>query len=38
VKLRQAGFGDCVDSEARYRELFAELREERYIPRTPTGR
>jgi nucleoside-diphosphate-sugar epimerase len=32
VKIRQAGFSDCVDSETRYRELFAQLRRERYIP------
>ncbi len=32
VKIRQAGFHDCVDSETRYRELFAELRHDRYIP------
>ncbi len=32
IKIRQAGFGECVDSETRYRELFAELRRERYIP------
>jgi nucleoside-diphosphate-sugar epimerase len=32
IKIRQAGFHDCLDSETRYRELFAELRRERYIP------
>jgi nucleoside-diphosphate-sugar epimerase len=32
VKIRRAGFGECVDSETRYRELFAELRAGRYIP------
>lgn len=32
VKIRRAGFADCVDSATRYRELFAELRRERYIP------
>ena len=32
IKIRQAGFHDCIDSETCYRELFAELRRERYIP------
>jgi nucleoside-diphosphate-sugar epimerase len=32
VKIRQAGFHDCVDSETRYRELFAQLRRDQYIP------
>jgi len=32
VKLRQAGFGDCLDSEQRYLELLARLRADRVIP------
>ena len=32
IKIRQAGFHDCVDTLARYRELLAELRAERYLP------
>jgi nucleoside-diphosphate-sugar epimerase len=32
IKIRQAGFNDCLDSETRYCELLAELRRERYIP------
>jgi len=32
VKLRQAGFADCLDSEQRYLELLARLRADRVIP------
>jgi nucleoside-diphosphate-sugar epimerase len=32
VKLRQAGFGDCYDSEQRFLELFEMLAERRVIP------
>ena len=32
IKIRHAGFGDCVDSNDRLIELFAEMRQRRYIP------
>ncbi|RJK94956.1 SDR family oxidoreductase [Vallicoccus soli] len=32
VKLRQAGFGECLDSEDRYVELLERLRAERVLP------
>lgn len=32
IKIRQAGFADCVDSALRFGELFNELRRDRYIP------
>ena len=32
VKARQAGFGDCLDSEDRFLELFTRLEAERIIP------
>ena len=32
IKLRQAGFGDCIDSEDMFRELFAVLRTKKILP------
>jgi nucleoside-diphosphate-sugar epimerase len=32
VKLRQAGFGDCVDTEDMFRRLVARLQERRLLP------
>lgn len=32
IKIRQAGFGDCVDTEQMFRELFDRLREQRILP------
>ncbi|MCE2389920.1 MAG: SDR family oxidoreductase [Proteobacteria bacterium] len=32
IKLRQAGFADCVDSEDAFLELLEEMRRERYLP------
>jgi nucleoside-diphosphate-sugar epimerase len=32
IKIRQAGFHDCVDTEAMYLDWFARLRRERIIP------
>jgi nucleoside-diphosphate-sugar epimerase len=32
IKLRQAGFGECVDTELMFRELLAQLVEERLAP------
>jgi nucleoside-diphosphate-sugar epimerase len=32
IKIRQAGFGDCYDTEDRFRELFDELIEQKVIP------
>jgi nucleoside-diphosphate-sugar epimerase len=33
VKLRQAGFGDCIDTEDMFREWFGVLQERRLLPR-----
>ncbi|HUF88203.1 MAG TPA: SDR family oxidoreductase [Thermohalobaculum sp.] len=33
VKLRQAGFHDCIDTEDMFRELIAAMQESRLIPR-----
>lgn len=33
IKLRQAGFGDCIDTEDMVRELVALLQEKRILPR-----
>jgi nucleoside-diphosphate-sugar epimerase len=35
VKLRQAGFGDCVDTEVMFRRLFAQLQDRQLLP--PSG-
>ena len=32
VKLRQAGFGDCIDTEQMFSYWFARLRSERILP------
>ena len=32
IKLRQAGFGDCIDTVRMLRELVADMRERRYLP------
>jgi hypothetical protein len=32
VKLRQAGFGDCIDTEDMFRQWFAELQAQRLLP------
>lgn len=32
VKLRQAGFGDCIDTEDMFRDCFASLADRRIIP------
>ena len=32
VKLRQAGFGECIDTEDMFREWFAIFRERRLLP------
>jgi nucleoside-diphosphate-sugar epimerase len=32
IKLRQAGFGDCVDTEDMFGELFADLRTKKILP------
>jgi hypothetical protein len=36
IKLRQAGFGDCIDTEAMFRKWLARLVERRILPR-PQG-
>ena len=33
IKLRQAGFGDCIDTEDMFRWWFAELQRRRVLPR-----
>jgi len=33
VKLRQAGFGDCIDTETMFRELIGSLQDKKIIPR-----
>jgi len=35
IKLRQAGFGDCIDTEQMFRDWFERLREQRILP--PAG-
>lgn len=35
IKLRQAGFGDCIDTEQMFRDWFAILREQRILPPLP---
>jgi nucleoside-diphosphate-sugar epimerase len=32
IKLRQAGFGECIDTEDMFRKWFARLRERRLLP------
>jgi nucleoside-diphosphate-sugar epimerase len=32
IRLRQAGFGECIDTEVMFRDLFARLVEDRIIP------
>jgi nucleoside-diphosphate-sugar epimerase len=32
IKLRQAGFGDCIDTEDMFRKWFARFRERRLLP------
>jgi len=32
IKLRQAGFSDCIDTEDMFRELFAQLVAKRILP------
>ena len=32
VKLRQAGFGECIDTEDMFRDWFARFRERRLLP------
>jgi hypothetical protein len=32
VKIRQAGFGDCLDTERRFLDWFDEMRRRRLIP------
>ena len=34
VKIRQAGFGECVDTEDMFRRLIARFQEERWLPPT----
>jgi hypothetical protein len=36
IKLRQAGFGDCIDTEAMLRKWLGRLVERRQLPR-PAG-
>jgi nucleoside-diphosphate-sugar epimerase len=38
VKIRQAGFGDCIDTEDMFRELFRSLVAKRILPPTRGGR
>ena len=33
IKLRQAGFGDCIDTEEMFRKWFGRLVERRLLPR-----
>ena len=33
IKIRQHGFGECVDSEDLFSELIAQAQEQRYLPR-----
>lgn len=33
IKLRQAGFGDCIDTEDMFRDLFAQMAAKRILPR-----
>jgi hypothetical protein len=32
VKIRQAGFGDCIDTEDMFREWFAILQQRKLLP------
>ena len=32
IKLRRAGFGDCIDTEDMFREWFARLQRRRLLP------
>ena len=32
IKVRQAGFHDCIDTEEMFRGFFARLRKDRIIP------
>lgn len=32
IKLRQAGFGDCIDTEQMFRDWFARLQQQRVLP------
>jgi hypothetical protein len=32
IKLRQAGFADCIDTEDMFREWFARLQQARLLP------
>jgi hypothetical protein len=32
IKLRQAGFADCVDTELMFRRLIASLQDQRHLP------
>jgi nucleoside-diphosphate-sugar epimerase len=38
IKLRQAGFGDCVDTEAMFRKWIARLQEWRVLPSPLAGK
>ena len=35
IKLRQAGFGDCIDTQAMFAKWFARLRERKVLPSLP---
>jgi hypothetical protein len=35
IKLRQAGFGDCIDTEAMFAKWFARLQERKVLPSLP---
>ena len=35
IKVRQAGFHDCIDSETMFSEIYENLREMRILPRLP---
>ena len=37
IKLRQAGFADCIDTERMFRDWFDILREQRLLPPLPGG-
>ena len=32
IKIRQAGFGECIDTEDMFRDLFARLRDKKILP------
>ncbi|HEX2136531.1 MAG TPA: nucleoside-diphosphate sugar epimerase, partial [Microvirga sp.] len=38
IKIRQAGFGDCIDTEDMFRDLFRSLAAKRILPPTRGGR